>query len=68
MNYCSAVERARDVVHVAASHEEFVRMVPEALADGRKEERQAFARQHSWDALAAAMERELASAYEERSR
>jgi teichuronic acid biosynthesis glycosyltransferase TuaH len=68
MNYCSAVERARDVVHVAASHEEFVRMVPEALADRRRDERQAFARQHSWDVLAAAMESELVSAYEERSR
>ena len=66
MNYCSAVELAREVVHVAASREEFVRMVPEALADRRREERQAFARQHSWDALAAAMVQELQKACQER--
>ena len=66
MNYCSAVERAREVLHVASSHEEFVRMVPEALADQRVEVRQAFARRHSWDVLAAAMEQELRSAFLER--
>ncbi|MFZ4526027.1 MAG: glycosyltransferase family protein [Chlorobium sp.] len=66
MNYCSAVERAREEVHVASSHEEFVCMVPEALADRRVEARQAFARQHSWDALAATMEQELRIASLER--
>lgn len=66
MNYCSAVERARDVVHVAASQEEFVLMVPEALADGRREARQAFARNNSWDALASTMAEELERAYLER--
>ena len=66
MNYCSAVERAREVVHIASSHGEFVRMVPEALADRRVEARQAFARRHSWDALAAAMELELRNAFLER--
>ena len=66
MNYCSAVERARAVVHVATSQEEFVRMVPEALADRRVEARQEFALQHSWDALAATMEQELRSAFLER--
>ncbi len=66
MNYCSAVERARDVVHVAATQEEFIRMVPEALADGRREARQAFAVKHSWDALAATMAGELERAYLER--
>jgi len=65
MNYCSAVERAREVVHVASSHNEFLCMVPHALADGRREARQAFARQHSWDVLAAEMERELHSAWQE---
>ncbi len=65
MNYCSAVERARGVVHVAGSHEEFVSMVPKALADRRVEARQAFARQHSWDALAAAMVRELEMGWQE---
>ena len=65
MNYCSAVERARDVVHVADSAEEFVRMVPEALRDRRRELRQEFARQHSWDALAARMVQELLRAREE---
>ncbi|MEI6691420.1 MAG: glycosyltransferase [Chlorobium sp.] len=67
MNYCSAVYRAREVVHIAASHEEFIRMVPEAIADKRKEARQAFARQHSWDALAATMVQELQNAYQEHS-
>jgi glycosyltransferase involved in cell wall biosynthesis len=66
MNYCSAVERAREVVHVAASQEEFVGMVPEAMADRRREERQAFARQHSWDTLAAIMLEELEKAWQER--
>lgn len=67
MNYCSAVERAREVLHVAVSQEEFVRMVPEALADRRVEARQAFARQHSWDTLAAVMVEELEKASRERS-
>jgi glycosyltransferase involved in cell wall biosynthesis len=67
MNYCSAVERARDVVQVADSQEAFVRMVPLALADRRREERQAFARRHSWDAIAAGMETELLKAYRDRS-
>ena len=64
MNYCSAVERARDVVYVASSHEAFIRMVPDVLADRQKEVRQAFARQHSWDVLAESMVQELQSAYE----
>ena len=67
MNYCSAVERAREVVHVATSQEEFVRMVPEALADRRREERQAFARKHSWDSLSEAMVHELQKACQERN-
>jgi len=66
MNYCSAVERAREVVHVASSHDEFLRMVPKALADQRRAERQAFAKQHSWDALAVEMVAELESAWRER--
>ncbi len=66
MNYCSAVERAREVVHVASSHNEFLRMVPEALVDRRIEARQAFAQQHSWDSLAVTMEQELRSAFMER--
>jgi teichuronic acid biosynthesis glycosyltransferase TuaH len=66
MNYCSAVERAREVVHVAASQEEFVGMVPEALADQRREARQAFARQYSWDRLAAIMVQELEKGWQER--
>ncbi len=65
MNYCSAVERAREVVHVARSHEEFIGMVPEAMADRRVEARQAFARQHSWDALAASMVQELEKGWQE---
>ncbi|MCX6179945.1 MAG: glycosyltransferase [Chlorobiales bacterium] len=68
MNYCSAVEKARDVVYVALSPEAFVSMVPEALADRRKEARQAFARQHSWDVLAATLVQELQSAYLEHCR
>ncbi|MEI6848076.1 MAG: glycosyltransferase [Chlorobiaceae bacterium] len=66
MNYCSTVDRAREVVHVADSSEEFVRMVPDALADRRREARQAFARKHSWDVIAAEMERELLKAYQEK--
>jgi len=66
MNYCSAVERARDVVQVADSPEAFVRMVPGALADRRRDERQAFARLHSWDALAGSMVHELQDAFRER--
>ena len=62
IDYCDAVRQARDVAHVALTPEEFVRLVPEALADGRREERQAFARAHSWDSLAAAMVRELEAA------
>ena len=67
MNYCSAVDRAREVVHIASSHEAFIRMIPEALADNRREARQVFARQHSWDTLAAAMVQELQNAYQEQS-
>jgi teichuronic acid biosynthesis glycosyltransferase TuaH len=67
MNYCSAVERAREVVQVADSQEAFVSMVPLALADRRREARQAFARRHSWDAIAAEMEQELLTAYREHS-
>ncbi len=66
MNYCSAVERAREVVHVARSKEEFVGMVPQAMADRRVEARQAFARQHSWDALAGSMVQELEKGWLER--
>ncbi|NTW68572.1 MAG: glycosyltransferase family 1 protein [Chlorobiaceae bacterium] len=65
MNYCSAVDRARDVVHVADSPTAFVCMVSEALADRRRAERQAFARRHSWDAIAATMEQELLKSYRE---
>ena len=66
IDYCDAVRQAREVAHVAATPEEFVRLVPEALADGRRAERQAFARAHSWDALAAAMVRELRDALQRR--
>jgi teichuronic acid biosynthesis glycosyltransferase TuaH len=62
-DYCSAVASARGIVHVAATREEFVRLVPEALSDGRREERRAFAREHSWDALSGKMVRELDDAY-----
>jgi len=65
LNYCEAVERARTVAAVADTEEEFVEMVPEALADRRSDERRAFARQHSWDALAAAMVAELLLALQE---
>jgi glycosyltransferase involved in cell wall biosynthesis len=66
IDYCSAVDRARQVVTVAQTPEEFVRLVPEAMADQRKEARQAFARDHGWDALAAAMVRELCEALDRR--
>lgn len=59
IDYCTAVHRARSVVTVASTPEEFVRLVPEAMADSRKEARQAFARAHSWDSLAAEMTGEL---------
>ena len=62
IDYCSALDRARDVVRVASTPEEFVRLVPQAMADGRKAERQAFAREHGWDGLAAVMVRELREA------
>jgi teichuronic acid biosynthesis glycosyltransferase TuaH len=63
IDYCSALDSARDIVMVASSDEEFVRLVPEAMADTRREERQAFARLHSWDSLAARMVGELAAAW-----
>jgi glycosyltransferase involved in cell wall biosynthesis len=59
IDYCSALDRARQVVTVAPTPEEFVRLVPGAMADPRREERQAFARGHGWDRLAADMVREL---------
>ena len=62
-NYCSAVERAGDAVHVARSAEEFVRMVPGALGDKRMELRREFARKHSWDALSRKMVQELDDKY-----
>ena len=65
MNYCSAVDRAREVVHVADSPESFAEMVPKALADGRRDLRQAYAGQYSWDALAATMVGELQKAFGE---
>jgi len=66
IDYCDAVRKASDVVHVVSTSEEFVRLVPDALADCRKGERQAFARAHSWDVLAAAMVRELRDAMQRR--
>lgn len=66
IDYCDAVRQAREVAHVASTPGEFVHLVPEALADGRKAERQAFARAHSWDSLAAAMVRELRDAMKRR--
>jgi teichuronic acid biosynthesis glycosyltransferase TuaH len=66
IDYCSAVDRARQVVTVARTPEEFVRLVPEAMADQRRDARQAFARDHGWDALAAAMVQELCEALERR--
>lgn len=62
IDYCEAVRRAGRVIHVASTHDEFVRLVPEAMADGRKETRQAFAKEHSWDELAVRMVRELSFA------
>ena len=59
IDYCSAVARARSVVTVASTPEEFVRLVPEAMRDGRRRERQEFARRNGWDELAATMVREL---------
>ncbi|ABB23061.1 glycosyltransferase family protein [Pelodictyon luteolum] len=59
INYCDAVYDAREVVMVAETEEEFVRMVPLALGDSRRELRQKFARSHSWDTIAAAMVDEL---------
>ena len=67
MNYCSTVDRAREVVHVATSHDEFVGMVPAAILDRRREARQAFACRHSWDMLADTMVQELQNAYQEHS-
>ncbi|HWQ27157.1 MAG TPA: glycosyltransferase [Chlorobaculum sp.] len=66
IDYCSAIDRARGVVSVASTPEEFVRLVPRAMADGRKSERQAFAREHGWDDLAAVMVRELRDAMKRR--
>ncbi len=66
IDYCDAVRQASGVAHVASSPEEFVRLVPEALADARKAERQAFARAHAWDSLAATMVRELEAAMKRR--
>ncbi|ABL66427.1 glycosyltransferase [Chlorobium phaeobacteroides] len=59
IDYCSALDAARGVIHVARTNEEFIAMIPEALRDNRKAERKAFARQHDWNRLAAEMEREL---------
>ncbi len=64
IRYCRAVADARDVVTVADSPEEFVRLVPLALADTGRERRQAFARRHSWDRIAETMVRELERALE----
>lgn len=55
VDYCRAIREAGHVVHVAADPEAFVRMVPMALADGRRAQRQAYAREHSWDRLAQQM-------------
>ncbi|UWX57567.1 glycosyltransferase [Chlorobaculum sp. MV4-Y] len=66
IDYCDAVRKASGVVHVASTLEEFVRLVPEALADGRKAARQAFARAHSWDTLAETMVCELRDAMQRR--
>jgi glycosyltransferase involved in cell wall biosynthesis len=59
IDYCSALDRARQVVTVASDQEAFVRLVPQAMADTRKEERRSFAREHSWDTLAASMVQEI---------
>ncbi|ACD91302.1 glycosyl transferase, group 1 [Chlorobium limicola DSM 245] len=64
IEYCSALGAARGVIHIAGTPGEFVVMVPEALRDVRRAERQAFAREHSWDALAARMQSELLRASE----
>ncbi|NTV24662.1 MAG: glycosyltransferase family 1 protein [Chlorobiaceae bacterium] len=66
IDYCSAVARASQVVTVTGTPEEFVRLVPQAMADQRREARQAFAREHSWDALAEAMVSELEDVYRRR--
>lgn len=59
LNYCGAVERARELITVAESAEAFIRLVPEAMADRRSRARQEFARGHSWDLLASTMVGEL---------
>lgn len=64
IDYCSALGAARGLIHIAGTAEEFVAMVPEALRDTRRAERQAFASEHSWDALALRMEEELLRASE----
>lgn len=64
IDYCSTLETAREVIHIASTPEAFVEKVPEALRDGRKAERQAFARSHSWNELALEMQRELLRTFE----
>ncbi len=59
IDYCAAPGRAGEVVTVAGTPEEFVLLVPQAMADTRREARQAYARRHSWDGLAATMVREI---------
>lgn len=66
IDYCDAVRKASGVAHVASTPEEFVRLVTQALADGRKAARQAFARAHSWEALAETMVHELRDAMQRR--
>jgi teichuronic acid biosynthesis glycosyltransferase TuaH len=66
IGYCDAVRKASGVVHVADTPEEFARLVPGALGDRRKAERQAFAREHGWERLADSMVAELKLALEER--
>ncbi|NTU93052.1 MAG: glycosyltransferase family 1 protein [Chlorobiaceae bacterium] len=67
IDYCSALGgQARQVVAVASTPEAFVRLVPEAMADQRRESRQAFAREHGWDAIASVMAGELRQAFERR--
>ncbi|AAM73423.1 MAG TPA: glycosyltransferase family 1 protein [Chlorobaculum sp.] len=66
IDYCDAVRKASGVAHVASTPEEFVRLVTQALADGRKAARQAFARAHSWEALAETMVHELRNAMQRR--
>jgi glycosyltransferase involved in cell wall biosynthesis len=63
IDYCSALGKARPVVTVASTPDEFVRLVPQAMARANREERQAFARAHSWDRLAEVMVRELVDAW-----